>query len=140
MSSLEQIEALELKLNSVDLTDDNNLKPLEIIKKKKVLSQKQLDVLANAREKLKAKNSERTAKKKLEEDAIESEIQSRLSQYKEGLEQKIVKKAISIKKKQIKKEAALDEISDDETPIQKIKQIAKRMPQPVEQQPKYLYV
>ena len=34
MSSLEQIEALELKLNSVDLTDDNNLKPLEIIKKK----------------------------------------------------------------------------------------------------------
>ena len=31
MSSLEQIEALELKLNSVDLTDDNNLKPLEII-------------------------------------------------------------------------------------------------------------
>ena len=64
-----------------------------------MLSQKQLDVLANAREKLKAKNSERTAKKKLEADAIESEIQSRLSQYKEGLEQKIVKKAISIKKK-----------------------------------------
>ena len=139
MSSLEQIEALELKLNSVDLTDDNNLKPLEIIKKKKVLSQKQLDVLANAREKLKAKNSERTAKKKLESDAIESEIQSRLSQYKEGLEQKIVKKAISIKKKQIKKEAALDEISDDETPIQKIKQIANKIPPPIEQ-PKYLYV
>ena len=86
MPSLEQIEALELKLNSVDLKND--LKPLEIIFKKKVLSQKQLDVLANAREKLKAKNSERTAKKKLEADAIESEIQSRLSQYKEGLEQK----------------------------------------------------
>ena len=142
MSSLEQIEALELKLNSVDLTDENNLKPLEIIKKKKVLSQKQLDVLANAREKLKAKNSERTTKKKLEADAIESEIQSRLSQYKEGLEAKIVKKAISIKKKQIKKEAALDEISDDDTPIQKIKQIASKIPiqLPIEQKPKYLYV
>ena len=142
MSSLEQIEALELKLNSVDLTDDNNLKPLEIIKKKKVLSQKQLDVLANAREKLKAKNSERTAKRKLEADTIELEIQSRLSQYKEGLEQKIVKKAISIKKRQIKKEAALDEISDDETPMEKIKQIAKKIPiqPPIEQKPKYLYV
>ena len=142
MSSLEQIEALELKLNSVDLTDDNNLKPLEIIKKKKVLSQKQLDVLANAREKLKAKNSERTAKKKLEADAIESEIQSRLSQYKEGLENKIVKKAISIKKRQIKKEAALDDISDDETTMEKIKQIAKKIPvqPPIEQKPKYLYV
>ena len=140
MDNLEEIEALELKLNSVDLKND--LKPLEIIKKKKVLSQKQLDVLANAREKLKAKNSERTAKKKLEADAIESEIQSRLSQYKEGLEQKIVKKAISIKNKQIKKEAALDEISDDETPMEKIKQIAKKIPiqPPIEQKPKYLYV
>ena len=140
MDNLEEIEALELKLNSVDLKND--LKPLEIIKKKKILSQKQLDVLANAREKLKAKNSERTAKKKLEADAIESEIQSRLSQYKEGLEQKIVKKAISIKKKQIKKEAALDEISDDETPMEKIKQIAKKIPiqPPIEQKPKYLYV
>ena len=49
----------------------------ERVKKKKVLSQKQLDVLANARIKLKAKNSERTTKKKLEADAIESEIQSR---------------------------------------------------------------
>ena len=139
MDNLEEIEALELKLNSVDLTDENNIKPLEIIKKKKVLSQKQLDVLANAREKLKAKNSERSTKKKLEADAIESEIQSRLSQYKEGLEAKIVKKAISIKKKQILKEAALDEVSDDDTPIQKIKEIAKKIPAPVEL-PKYLYV
>ena len=140
MDNLEEIEALELKINSVDLK--NNLKPLEIIKKKKILSQKQLDVLANAREKLKAKNSERTAKKKLEADAIESEIQSRLSQYKEGLENKIVKKAISIKKRQIKKEAALDEISDDETPMEKIKQISKKIPvqPPIEQKPKYLYV
>ena len=137
MDNLEEIEALELKLNSVDLKND--LKPLEIIKKKKVLSQKQLDVLANAREKLKARNSERTAKKKLEADAIESEIQSRLSQYKTGLEAKIVKKAISIKKRQIKKEAALDEVSDDDTPIQKIKQIASKIPAPVEL-PKYLYV
>ena len=140
MSSLEQIEALELKLNSVDLTDENNIKPLEIIKKKKILSAKQLEVLANARAKLKATNHERVTKKRLEAEEIENEIQSRLSQYKTGLEAKIVKKAISIKKKQIKKEAALDEISDDETPIQKIKQIAKKIQPPVEQQPKYLYV
>ena len=87
------------------------------------------------------KNLERTTKKKLEADAIEDEIQSRLSQYKTGLEAKIVKKAISIKKRQIKKEAALDEISDDETPIKKIKEIAKRIPIPPPiEQPKYLYV
>jgi hypothetical protein len=36
------------------------------------------------------------------------------------LDEKIVKKAISIKKKQIKKEKVLDEISDDETPMEEI--------------------
>jgi hypothetical protein len=45
---------------------------------------------------------------------------------KKKLEAKIVRKAISIKKKEIKKQSALDEISDDETPIQKIKEVVKQ--------------
>ena len=136
MNNLEDIQALELELNNVDLKND--LKPLEIIKKKKVLSAKQLEVQANARAKLKADNHERVTKKRLEAEEIENEIQSRLSQHKTGLEAKIVKKAISIKKKQIKKEAALDEVSDDDTPIRKIKEMASKIKQPVEQ-PKYFY-
>ena len=91
------------------------LKPL----KKRVLSEKQLNVLALAREKLKEKTKERQIQKRLEQEAIEDEVQKRLNEYKTGLEQKVVRKAISIKKKQIKKEAVLEEISDDETPIQK---------------------
>ena len=47
---------------------------------------------------------------------------------KAALEEKVVKKAISIKKKQIKKQSALDEISDDDTPIEKVKEIAKKIP------------
>ena len=105
------------------------------IKKKKVLSEKQLEVLANARAKLKASNHERVTKKRLEAEEIENEIQSRLTQYKVGLEAKIVKKAIAIKKRQIKKEAALDEISDDETPLEKIKQIASKIQPPIETKP-----
>ena len=141
MDNLEKISAIEEQLNTLDINNETDLKPLQIIKKMKLLSQKQLDVLANAREKLKAKNSERTTKKRLEAEEIENEIQSRLSQYKTGLEAKIVKKAISIKKKQILKEAALDEVSDDDTPIQKIKQIARKIPVPPPiEQPKYLYV
>ena len=139
MDNLEQISKLEEKNNTLDITNENDLKPLEIIKKKKVLSAKQLEVLANARAKLKASNHERVTKKRLEAEEIENEIQSRLSQYKTGLEAKIVKKAIAIKKRQIKSEAALNDISDDETPIQKIKEIAKKIPAPVEL-PKYLYV
>ena len=41
------------------------------------------------------------------------------------------------------KEAALDEISDDETPMEEIKQIAKKKKQlipPVDDKPKYIFV
>ena len=44
---------------------------------------------------------------------------------KSALEEKVVAKAISIKKKQIKKQSALDEISDDDTPIEVVKAAAK---------------
>ena len=102
-----------------------------------------MEVLRVAREKLAIKQKEKQIQKRLEQEAMEEEVQKRLSQYKEGLEQKIVKKAISIKKKQIIKEAALDEISDDETPMEKIKQIAKKKKQlipPVDDKPKYIFV
>ena len=44
---------------------------------------------------------------------------------KAALEEKVVAKAISIKKKQIKKQSALDDISDDDTPIEVVKEKAK---------------
>ena len=99
MDNLEEIKKLELKLNTVEI-DNNDEQPLEAnktIKKKRVLSEKQLNVLSLAREKLKEKNKERQAKKRLETDAMEDEVQRRLNEYKTSLEQKIVKKAISIK-------------------------------------------
>ena len=147
---MSEIEKKENSENSIDILalDNNDLNiPLEAsktIKKKKVLNERQLEVLANARAKLAEKNKEKLIKKRLEQQAIEDEVQRRLNEYKEDLEDKIVKKAISIKKKQIKKEAILDEISDDETPIQKIKEIAKKRnhpaPQQVETKPQYIFV
>jgi hypothetical protein len=44
---------------------------------------------------------------------------------KAALEEKVVSKAISIKKKQIKKQSALDEISDDDSSIEAVKAKAK---------------
>jgi len=49
---------------------------------------------------------------------------------KKEMEEKILKKAISIKKKQIKKAYTIDDISDDETPIEEIKQIQRAMTPP----------
>ena len=147
MQDLQELEKIENQLNSLTLDNDETI-PLEAtktIKKKKVLSERQLEVLSNARAKLAEKNKLRIAQKKLEQQAIEDEVQRRLDEYKTGIEQKIVKKAVSIKKKQIKKEALLEEISDDETPMEKIKEIAKKKnhpaPQPpVNAKPQYIFV
>lgn len=58
---------------------------------------------------------------------------------KAALEEKVVAKAISIKKKQIKKQSALDEISDDDTPIEKVKAMAKKQP-PVPQKVSFNFI
>ena len=130
-NTLEEIKSLELKLNSVDLQDTETQSeealeaPKAIPKKKRVPSEKQLEVLRIARDKLAIKQK-KIVKKKSEQEGMEQEVQRRLNEYKEDLEQKKINKTISIKKKQIKKEAVLDEISYDETPMEAIKQIAKK--------------
>ena len=62
------------------------------------------------------------------------------------LEEKIVKKAVAIKKKQIKKQIALDDISDDDTSLEEIKKIVKKeqtleldLPPRVREPPKYTF-
>jgi hypothetical protein len=71
------------------------------------------------------KQREANAKKRAE-DA------KKLMEYeKKALEEKLIAKAVSLKKKQIKKQVILDEISDDETPIEKVKEMAKKI-KPVE--------
>jgi hypothetical protein len=66
---------------------------------------------------------------------------------KKEMEERILKKAVSIKKKQIVREALLEEISDEEIPMEVIKKIQKRLPArqtPIKnqelppQQPQYL--
>ena len=74
--------------------------------------------------KLKVKNKQELVTlflKEEEELAIKRELEAKIQAEKKAIEQKIVKKALSIKKKEIKKQEILDEISDDETPIEKIK-------------------
>ena len=63
---------------------------------------------------------EENRKKRLEDK------QKMEEEHKKKMEEIVVKKAISVKKKQIKKQAVLDEISDDETPIEDVKKIVKK--------------
>jgi hypothetical protein len=86
----------------------------QITKPKKKLTEKQLEALRKGQQ-----TRDANAKKRREEAERIAE------EERKKLEEKIVRKAISIKKKQIKKQSALDEIEDDETSIQKIKEIVK---------------
>jgi hypothetical protein len=98
-------------------SDDEEEEVVAPVKVKKERTQKQKDAF------------ERCILKKKECASKRNEDAKRLAAFdKAALEEKVVKKAISIKKKQIKKQSALDEISDDDTPIEKVKEIAKRPP------------
>jgi len=42
-------------------------------------------------------------------------------------EEKLIKKAVAVRKKQLKREELLNELSDDETPVQKDKEVVKKV-------------
>ena len=56
----------------------------------------------------------------------DEEKQLKREEKKKKLERKVLKKAVVIKKKEILSQASLDEISDDEIPIEIVEKIIKR--------------
>ena len=94
------------------MEDNEESKPLAKVKKPR--SEKQIEAFKKAQ----AKRDENRAKQK--EDS------------KKVLEEKILQKAVSIKKKQIKQMKVLDNVSDDDTPIEEIKQIQRAMTPPTQ--------
>jgi len=68
----------------------------------------------------------------LEKKKLEKQLKA--EEEKKQLEEKVLSKAISIKKKQLKK-SVLDEISDDDTPIEEIKAIVKTKKEAVKSKP-----
>ena len=109
-----------------------------IIAAKKPRSEKQIAVFLKAKE---------TARVNAENRKIVAEM--RAKEERELTEKKIVQKAISIKKREIKRQSILDSIDDDDTPLEEIKKIvslpAKKqiikdvaLPPPLEK-PKYIF-
>lgn len=134
--------------------------PVPVVEKKKRVvpprTEAQKAALAQGRQKgretLNAKNAKAQAEKEDMQRRLDEEKQRVELLSKELFEAKIVKKAVSVKKKQIKRDAVLDEISDDETPIDQVKQLQKQkqakrpQPQPQPQptnaptRPKFIFV
>lgn len=140
-NDIENIEPLENK-NNIDQLEkvEINEKPLQAIKPKKKLSPAQLENLKKGREK---SLSIRREKGKLNME-IEEEIKRRVEEERKQLEDKIIQKAINLKKKQIKRQVYMEHLSDDDTPIEKVKEIMKRGPKqnlpPRPEAPKYIFV
>jgi len=114
----------DLKDESIDCIDAVVSQPKQttddsITKPKKQLSAKQLEVLKKGQQ----IRDENTKKRKEAAERLAEEERKKT-------EEKIVKKAIAIKKRQIKKAAVIDEVPDDDTPIEKIKEIANKSSEP----------
>jgi hypothetical protein len=112
---IERVKNIKQKDSS--LNTQNYANEVKEIKAKRERTEKQKEQFQKALE-VKKLNAER----RKEEQRLKEE------QDKAELEKKIISKAISLKKKQIKKQQVLDEISDDETPIEKIKKPSKKPP------------
>lgn len=85
-------------------TDDNIEKKPVVPKVKKVLTDKQKETLAKGRELRDLKRKERIAEKQRQEEEQKREV-----------EEKIVKKAIAIKKKQIRKQRIIEPTPSEES-------------------------
>ena len=117
--------------NDDDDSDDSRMgaKP-HIEKPKPPRTPKQIEAFKKVRDKKMENAKMRQDEKKTQEEADKKE-----------LEAKIIKKAVALKKKQIKKQVVLEEISDDETPIEVIKQMKKSLPKPIEKpRAKFIFV
>lgn len=124
---MEQLALLEneaeepIKKEEIKIEAEDEEKEIEKPKKrngnKNKRTEKQIESLNKGRE-IRAKKVADEKKRKEEAQMIE----------KKEIEKKLIEKAIKIKKKQLKKIEVLDEISDDETPIQKPKPV-KHIPE-----------
>ncbi len=110
-------EVEDLGKSDAEKTDDEDDEPQSITRAKKPRTEAQMKAFEKAKEKARL-NAE---KRKAEREAKAKEEQK-------AIEEKLVKKAISLKKKQIKQQAILDQIEDDDTPLPEIEKIVKELP------------
>lgn len=114
-------------VNANENDDEMPLQAPKLTKQKERVKRPQTEAQKAATAKMKAALAAKNAQRKAEKEALDA-------QHKRAMEEKVLKKAISIKKKQIKQESALDVISDDETPIEEIIPLVKKRSAPAPSQ------
>jgi hypothetical protein len=111
---LEELNDTRSESDQIDISTNDT--EVCIQKPKKPRTEKQIIAFNLVIEKRNENRRQRALAKEKEQD-----------EEKKALEAKIMKKAVSIKKKEIKKQLVLDDISDDDEPVENIKKkIVKR--------------
>lgn len=107
---VEAVETIIAKKSHKKKVDPNavKVKPERTEKQKETFEKARLTRLTNIELKKQLKEEEEKANRKKKEELI-------------------IKKAVAIKKKEIKQRAILEEISDDDTPVEKIKVLTKKI-------------
>jgi len=108
------LQKLKIKKGEKPVTENAVTEPSPKIKRER--SQKQIETTQKMIEKRNA-NVLINKEKKAQEDALK----------KKEIEEKIVKKALAIKRREIKAKAIIESIPDDDTPIEEIKKIATKI-------------
>jgi len=121
------------ELQELEMVEAEDVEDLEILRGKGDAEQKEKNETISGNKKPRTEAQMKTFEKARETARVNAEKRKaerdvRAEEERKLMEEKIVKKAISLKKKQIKQQAVLDEISDDDTPIEKIKDIVKKLP------------
>lgn len=98
-------------------TDEEDNEPQTITRAKKPRTEAQMKAFEKAKEKARINAENRKA-----------EREAKAQEERKEIEEKLVKKAIALKKKQIKQQAILDNIEDDDTPLPEIDKIVKQLP------------
>ena len=107
---LAELERVDLDMPKEEDSDDEVVQRAPRKAPRKERTEKQKEAFVKAQATRLAKAEQRKREKELKEQEEKAE-----------LEQKLIDKAIKVKKKQIKKMAAIDSLSDDDTPIEKLR-------------------
>jgi len=113
----EQVEDLGIQRTETDNEDDEDDEPQTITRAKKPRTEAQMKAFEKAKEKA-----------RINAEARKAEREAKAQEERKEIEEKLVKKAIALKKKQIKQQAILDNIEDDDTPLPEIDKIVKQLP------------
>jgi hypothetical protein len=134
METKEQRKLRLLKeLQDLEIVETDDVEDLAILRGKGDIEPKEKNKTISGNKKPRTEAQIKTFEKaretaRLNAEKRKTERDMRAEEERILMEEKVVKKAISLKKKQIKQQAVLDEISDDDTPIEKIKEIVKKLP------------